>query len=1032
MARKPGRTERSVEDIRTPVTDVVAPPPSKDPLSLPFRDRSWPDFERILLLYAEGVDGLRSVRIYGNPGQQQHGIDLYGTDLHGNTTAYQAKNVATFTASDLRAAVKKFIDEPPPFLKVQRLVICTACSTDNTQIGEELARQRDANPNLTIDLYDARTLSEGLRNRPDLVRRLFGSAWQVGFCDGAGWAVPERSTVDSLSDSLTRGPLITLGLHDDLNTAFALGDTEPGRAADLIGDIITKVAAAGFAGTTGDLKLDHARLLVEAGRISEGVLILAELAWANRTNAGIETNRRAEAELRRVALQHQDADGLLFAEALGAVDLWHRSPQPDLDSVTDLALRLVATKHLLAVEVVLWAAETAVATRQTIRFGPLVDAIERIVTGRGSLGLSDELTVRLRTAVADLGGDWTSLLRDARAGRLGPRMAALVHARFGRHCHLHGLADDAEAEFSAAVQSSCQAGLGNEAADALYSITHVRMRYGQMLEDLEGPLQMANDLRIQGHTLPLLPGRNPSDSGAEELVNGKLLPALIGYRAGLRNSVIRGDLLGEANAHKRIADILLRSGESVAAVAEIILCGDSPKEFDFATYLDLRRDVLEGAHWERASALNILALKSDLVPDDHVGEYASTALAGTSEPSQSYFGPHVSLMSWKAIASLADRLTETQAVTALDILDHFVDRDPNQYRQTDDHHIAVVARIYDSHPVLASRSAEHLTKMALQEFNLGETVRREARRSISDPTLLLDALRPHSETNDAAARIVADYSELPAGSLEQVSQRVEEVLNAPAPEKGRFDFGTDLPSLAHRARGLDQQTRDRLIEYCMCLAEDQSRPSSIRAEGMEGVLLLAKSVDEQTRGALFERTIPLALMDTPPTAVDRMLGSSNPLSPVNINLDNGALSRFALQAAARLCTNQEGAQVVQDRAVMWLTGNVKETGAVAQALNSLDPAHITIELAVLANHPSAPLRQLAALFAARVTPAAAAILQRLALDDDRGVRQNIATLLPLIANTDEPLSLELLETLKADKSWTVRKAIRLNPAPEEK
>ncbi|MGH9153895.1 MAG: hypothetical protein ACRD03_16225 [Acidimicrobiales bacterium] len=92
----------SVDDLRTPVTGDVAAPASKDPVALPFRQRTWPDFERILLQYAEHVDGLRSVRIYGVPGQPQHGIDLYGTDEAGRTVAYQAKNVQRFTAASLR------------------------------------------------------------------------------------------------------------------------------------------------------------------------------------------------------------------------------------------------------------------------------------------------------------------------------------------------------------------------------------------------------------------------------------------------------------------------------------------------------------------------------------------------------------------------------------------------------------------------------------------------------------------------------------------------------------------------------------------------------------------------------------------------------------------------------------------------------------------------------------------------------------------------------------------------------------------
>ncbi len=207
--------------------------------------------------------------------------------------------------------------------------------------------------------------------------------------------------------------------------------------------------------------------------------------------------------------------------------------------------------------------------------------------------------------------------------------------------------------------------------------------------------------------------------------------------------------------------------------------------------------------------MNILAAESDLVPDDHVNNYLAVTLAATSELYRSVFGPHVSLMAWKAIASLADRLPEADAVTVLTLLDGHIHREPNHHRHTDDDHVATVARIYDSHPSLTSRAADHLAQMVLQDFNLGETVRRAVRRSIVDPCQLLDALRPHASSHEAAARILDDYGEQVEESLERVAQRIEAVLNAPPSKPGHFAFGTDLPNVAQRARGLDQQTRDR-------------------------------------------------------------------------------------------------------------------------------------------------------------------------------------------------------------------------------
>lgn len=1030
MARVPKRSELSVADLRTPVTGEVAAPASKEPKALPFRFRTWPDFERILLQYAEHVDGLRSVRAYGVPGQPQHGTDLYGTDESGHAVAYQAKNVQKFTAASLRAAVKKFIDEPPPELGVTHLIVCTACPTDDKKIGEELAKLRRANKGLTIELYDERLLSEKLRGRPDLVRRLFGPDWQVTFCDNVPWQVPQPSPMDVLADSLVRGPLVAHGLVDGLNQADALSETDPGQAAELIGRVIDRVISEGFPGSTASLRRQQAELLVRAGQLDQATGVLSALAWANRSSAGVDEDREAEGRLRAIAKEHSLPAVKLFVDAIDAVDHWHQQPHPDLDRAVDLALQLDSVEHPMATELILWVAETAVTERRVIRDGPMIDAVRGVIARRSSRGDGDEISVRLQTALADLGGDWAPVLRQARAGWLGARMATLVHGRYGRYLHLHGLSIDAQAEFSAAVRVACQAQLGNEAADALYSITNTRARYGPLEDDLNVLPRMAIDLRRQGHTFPLLPGRDPADAGAEALAGGRQPQAFRNYKSAIRHCVIRGDAAGEVNAHRHVAEILLRSGEPAAAVRHVILCGSGDlvkKQLTLPLYIDLRAEVLDGAHWERATALQIVAQQSDLVPDAHVTDYFAIAWAGIAEPQRSMFGPHVALASWTVVAALADRLPEPDAGTVLDTLDHFIHRDPGTYRHIDKDHVAAVARIYDAHPSLASRCSDHLVQLVLQDYNLGETVRGAVRRSVDDPRVLLDALRPHAGKHPAAANILSDHGEHPKTSLTRTAKRIKGRLSpppAPPQPAGQVSFGigTDVPELAQKARGLNAKTRRLFIEYCMTLAENETEPGPNRADGMEGVALLARFVENPTRDALFERTMRLARLDLPPTKVDQMLGSTHPLSAFKFDLGNGALPQFALQALAQLAHTPEQAQAVQDRVVSWLTGDEQAIIAVAHTLDQLDPDHITIDLTALAAHPAQWLRQVAAIKAARATPPAETVLRALAADPDRQVRRTVGHLISKIAVGNKTLAIELRQQLKNDVSWMVRRA----------
>lgn len=83
-------SELDQADMRDHVTDQVAPPSTRDPDLLPFHERSWQDFEKIVLVVAEHADGLRSVRTYGLPRQRQYGIDIYGTGDDSEKVGYQA------------------------------------------------------------------------------------------------------------------------------------------------------------------------------------------------------------------------------------------------------------------------------------------------------------------------------------------------------------------------------------------------------------------------------------------------------------------------------------------------------------------------------------------------------------------------------------------------------------------------------------------------------------------------------------------------------------------------------------------------------------------------------------------------------------------------------------------------------------------------------------------------------------------------------------------------------------------------------
>jgi hypothetical protein len=79
------------EELLTPPAEVTLA--LVDPLLdlLPTHEMSWPNFENLLKRVAREVEGLRTVRLYGVPGQAQNGIDLVGINPAGENEAVQGK-----------------------------------------------------------------------------------------------------------------------------------------------------------------------------------------------------------------------------------------------------------------------------------------------------------------------------------------------------------------------------------------------------------------------------------------------------------------------------------------------------------------------------------------------------------------------------------------------------------------------------------------------------------------------------------------------------------------------------------------------------------------------------------------------------------------------------------------------------------------------------------------------------------------------------------------------------------------------------
>ena len=89
----------------------VKPPVTSRVQSLPFRELTWHNFERLVLRLVRRQENVRQCALYGTPGQRQEGLDILAVGAKSDEhTCYQCKNVASFGEADIRDAVARFLE----------------------------------------------------------------------------------------------------------------------------------------------------------------------------------------------------------------------------------------------------------------------------------------------------------------------------------------------------------------------------------------------------------------------------------------------------------------------------------------------------------------------------------------------------------------------------------------------------------------------------------------------------------------------------------------------------------------------------------------------------------------------------------------------------------------------------------------------------------------------------------------------------------------------------------------------------------
>ena len=1011
--------------LKEPITDAVLPPATAMPQLLPFDQRSSEDFERICVVVAEQVDGLRDVRLYGVPGQRQEGLDLVGWDTYGEAVVYQARRLAAFSDRDLRNAVEGYATGRRPF-DAKRFVICVASSARRTEVIEELARQRKSY-DFAIDLYDQERLSELLKRRGDLVRRLFGDEWERLFCGGEPAAAPTRSPADVLADAILRGPLEALGLTNEAALAQEMLNTKPSHAAELYGRVAAALDKSEFAGFAETFRLRQAECSAKAGDVNMAVQLLAGVAWRDAEGgAGIrasETSRRLE-ELAREPGAPATAGWL--AQALKTVERWYADPFYALEDIAPIVEQLVNANAPGAPETALWLAESAVVSENHNLVRRLSKIFDVVASTREVRSESDEIAVRLRACLADTTGDWESLCDRALRGQLGRRQAALVHARHGRYQAWNAEPEAADKSYRLAIDQACQAGMNAEAAAALRSIWTVGVRYGLPDEDWRGALDLSGAIQAAGGDY-LRSAYDRRAAGLGELADGRLPSALGDLRANLRASMVSGRLAAEIDAHSLLGKLYSRAGELGLAVRHLIRAGETKVLEELlptiATYVDCTNEHNRQAPWERAAALSAAAAQGDLIPDDQVETLVRTALERSSGERQGLFTPWIWLSAYKLLAALGARIPSAFVDPVLDLLQPLVEREPNRYRHNDDQHVRIVASLFLAHPERRNRTGPHLLALMAASPDLGNEVLKSGRDAIEagHDVFVDDLRRLASHGSKAALTALLDLEESHPILITEAQLLLEKAVNRPKRKPGHYAIGSALPRTAAFVRLLGEEERVRFAEAAMREAEDDSEMELNRGDAIQAVTIVARSLPDQVRSSLFDRTMFLVRDPGSSKADEQLKPGLHPLSRFRVDFGFGSLVPQVVHAAGALAhTREQYEAVIEAASALFRTGNEFAANQAAHALSWLPTDEARVDVRLLAASPVRWARQLAAVLWARRPDEVPSLGKSLVADEDRGVRHALARSLTTLKETRPDLAEDLIELLSKDPSASVR------------
>jgi hypothetical protein len=854
-------------------------------------------------------------------------------------------------------------------------------------------------------------------------------------------------------DILLAGPLHSLGLTDQHQTAEQLGSSDPTAAAAILAEVIQELERAGYGPLAEPLHIQRAQLLTDAGQFAA-----ADGEWLPFVDRFLVSGAGATADRAVSAFsalaKREDAPEWLLprAAAVTALENWING-----DAESDIALAAaIAASEAGDPAGALW---LSIATEGPIALGEkqmVADVSEQLRKVANSCATAN-LRIRLRLVVAEAMNDeelWADLLRDAApgSGRCSLPDSALIHARRGRYLFWSDQSEAAAAEFRFGVERGCRAQIWDDAAAWCRSIITAHSRANMVnITEMDNLRQQIRAISASGRGELRVRAYDPEVAALQDLLQaavGRKRPraARAELRRYLRDSVASAHLVDEIQARLLMGQMYQLSGHLERAVSHYIVAGSADDCRKIAAqlegYFDCRGESQALQFQRRAAAFGAAAGEADLIPDDLVTDWATSALAEAVHHDGRPFGPDVWLEAYKLVAGLAIRLPDEHVDQLLSDIDRLLPRQQHHYTHADKQIAGILVGLCAGKPELHAQIAERVALVfevaddiavtLIEHFDVLEPVFRlieERLQTLVGPYETQEIGRVRNGT-EVLVRLGNRSKEV----LEAADSFVARELAAPPTYSANH--------ISHIAGKSDTATiatclsPDRQIalawHFCNHALDDNDIEDN-RALFAGALIPLADTLPTDIRDELFDKLFRLAVgSDEPASQFDEWERRfSDPFAPFHIERVPGHLRRQVIMTLAILAADGQRRRLVWQAAQLLMrTGEGQDALAFARTSYQLSRFDFSIDLPwrTMALSSDPEIRLLAAtVFPTSTEQMDFEATESLARDPHRHVRIAVAESLAARGHLGSVGIEELTQILRNDPSYQVRRRL---PVPD--